>query len=91
MNENEIIHRIEDIISNEVLHRKVELSAGENIKISDLGIDSLRMLTLLTRIEIEFSITVEDEYWSLEKLSTVKELTQYIVDMFSKGENNEYL
>lgn len=91
MDKREVIHTIEDIISNEVLHRKIELSVGGNTSIGDLGIDSLKMLTLFTRIETVFSIIIEDEYWNLDKLSTVEDLVQFILDKLSKGEENDRL
>ena len=79
MNATQMIQQIKRLISNEVL---VGVNANEiddeASLIADLHLDSIQMIELVTSLENEFSIELEDEDLDLQFFSTVKALAEFV-------------
>jgi len=70
-----IKEKIVEILSLQLEIKKDEISDKSNL-ISDLGADSLDMIELIMAFEVEFGFEIPDE--EADKLSTVKEIEEYI-------------
>lgn len=84
MSDKSIQDRIKDLISNEVL---VGVSADEinddSALVEDLHLDSIQMIELITGLENEFDIILEDEDLDLEFFSTVNSLSDFVKSKMS--------
>ena len=79
MTEATIQDRIKRMISNEVLVGvSVDDIGNDASLISDLNLDSIQMLALITGLESEFDFMLDEEDLDLEKLSSVSRLTQFV-------------
>ena len=47
--------------------------------VDDLGFDSLAFINMVVAIENDYGITFNDEYINMEKLKTVKDVKNYLV------------
>jgi acyl carrier protein len=74
-----IENKIKDIIFKTMSKRKpIEISNEQSLGRDGVGLDSLEFLKLLTNIEKEFSIQIEDDYWSQEILNNISKIANYI-------------
>lgn len=81
MSENLTIEeRIKEIIITKIIPKRelIEIANGELLGTNGVGLDSLEFLKLLTYIEKEFSIQIEDDYWSQEILDNISKIANYI-------------
>ena len=79
MTEAGIYDTIKNMISNEVLVGvSVEEIGDDASLISDLNLDSIQMLSLITGLENAFDIMLDDEDLDLENLSSVKRLAEFV-------------
>jgi len=81
MSENlSIEDRIKEIIGTKIISRRklAEISNEQSLGTNGIGLDSLEFLKLLTCIEKEFSIQIEDDYWSQEILNNISKIANYI-------------
>lgn len=69
--ENDIIKIISNV--SEVPAKKIKL---ESNLISDLGLESLDLVTLVSEFEDKYKVTVEDK--DIKDLQTVKDIIDYI-------------
>ena len=51
--------------------------------VDDLGFDSLAFINMVVAIENDYGITFNDEYINMEKLKTVKDVKNYLVQIQS--------
>ena len=89
MTEPAIQDRIKRLISNEVL---VGVSAHEIDSdaslISELHLDSIQMIALITGLENEFNFVLDDDDLDLENLSTVNRLASFVKTKLSSEQLN---
>ncbi len=79
MTESTIHDKIKNMISNEVLVGVGVDDIGDDASlISDLNLDSIQMLALITGLESEFDIMLDDEDLDLENLSSVNRLAEFV-------------
>ncbi len=79
MGEPNIKEKIKTIISNEVLVGVgVDDIADDASLISDLGMDSIQVLALITGLESEFQLVLEEEDLDMEKLSSVNQIADFV-------------
>lgn len=81
MSENlSIENRIKEIIVTKIISKRksIEISNGQPLGTNGVGLDSLNFLKLLTCIEKEFSIQIEDDYWSQEVFNNISKIANYI-------------
>lgn len=79
MTEPTIQEKIKQMISNEVLVGVSVDEIGDDASlITDLNLDSIQMLSLITGLESEFSIMLDEEDLDLEKLSSVNRLADFV-------------
>jgi len=79
MTESTIQDKIKNMISNEVLVGVGVDDIGDDASlISDLNLDSIQMLALITGLESEFDIMLDDEDLDLENLSSVNRLAEFV-------------
>lgn len=81
MSENlSIENRIKEIIATKIMSKRksIEISNNQPLGVNGVGLDSLEFLKLLTCIEKEFSIQIEDDYWSQEVLNSISKIANYI-------------
>lgn len=82
MYRDEIINKILKVIQNEVFFGKMPpLDFNEPLGEEGVGIDSLNFLKLLTVLEKEFNMKIEDDYWDYNSLKTVNLITDYFHNM----------
>lgn len=67
MNRQEILEKVVELVNDTLDVDNVELNEGTNLK--DLGADSFDLLELVTALEDEFELTMDDE--DVEKIATV--------------------
>ena len=79
MTESTIQDKIKAMISNEVLVGVSVEEIGDDVSlISDLAMDSIQMLALITGLENEFDFILEDEDLDLDNLSSVNRLVEFV-------------
>ena len=79
MHELNIQEQIKAIISNEVLVGVSVDEIGDDVSlVSDLAMDSIQMLALITGLECEFGFMLEDEDLDMENLSSVSRIADFV-------------
>jgi len=79
MTESTIHDKIKKMISDEVLVGVSVDDIGDDASlISDLNLDSIQMLSLITGLESEFNIMLDEEDLDLENLSSVNKLAEFV-------------
>jgi len=79
MTESTVQEKIKRMISNEVLVGvSVEEIGGDASLVSDLAMDSIQMLALITGLENEFGFILEDEDLDMENLSSVNRIAEFV-------------
>lgn len=79
MSDTAIQNQIKRLISNEVLVGVgVDEIGSDDSLISDLHLDSIQMIALITGLENEFDFILEDEDLDMENLSTVNRLAEFV-------------
>ncbi len=79
MHELNIQEQIKTIISNEVLVGVSVDEIGDDASlVSDLAMDSIQMLALITGLETEFDFMLEDEDLDMENLSSVSRIADFV-------------
>lgn len=74
MNRQEILEKVVELINDTLDVDNVELNEDTNLK--DLGADSFDLLELVTALEDEFELTMDDE--DVEKIATVGQVVDAI-------------
>ena len=79
MIDNSIQDRIKNLICDGlVVGVALEDLNGDSSLINDLQLDSIQMIELITRLEDEFSIELDDEDFDFEVFSTINSLTNFV-------------
>lgn len=79
MTELNLQDKIKRMISNEVLVGvSVDEIGNDASLISDLNLDSIQMLALITGLEAEFDFILDEEDLDLENLSSVNRLAEFV-------------
>jgi len=72
--------KIKQMISDEVLVGVSVDEIGDDASlISDLNLDSIQMLSLITGLESGFNIMLDEEDLDLENLSSVNKLAEFVL------------
>lgn len=74
MNRQEILEKVVELVNDTLDVDNVELNEDTNLK--DLGADSFDLLELVTALEDEFELTMDDE--DVEKIVTVGQVVDAI-------------
>lgn len=74
MNRQEILKKVVELVNDTLDVDNVELNEDTNLK--DLGADSFDLLELVTALEDEFELTMDDE--DVEKIATVGQVVDAI-------------
>ena len=78
--------KIKNMISNEVLVGVSVDEIGDDASlISDLNLDSIQMLALITGLETEFGFTLDEDDLDLENLSSVNRLADFVEKKLAAG------
>ncbi len=78
--------KIKEMISNEVLVGVgVDEIGSDASLISDLAMDSIQMLALITGLENEFGFMLEDEDLDMENLSSVNKIAEFVAAKLNSG------
>lgn len=86
MTESAIQDKIKKMISNEVLVGVSVDEIGDDASlISDLNLDSIQMLALITGLETEFNFMLEEDDLDLENLSSVNRLAEFVEKKLAAG------
>lgn len=78
MSREGVIHRIINILRNNLAEAD-EIVINEVMISEALQVNSLVFLQLLTEIEKEFQIHIDDDYWEYEKLSSIDKIADYVI------------
>ena len=74
--------RITQIICNDIApHLQQESIEEESSLFDDLKLDSIKLVELLTRLENEFSIDLDEEDMGFEHFATIGTLSEFIDDV----------
>ncbi|MGB9790917.1 acyl carrier protein [Thermotoga caldifontis] len=76
MNRAQVFEKVATILSDKLGIKKDQIKEESNI-VKDLGADSLDLVDLVMAFEEEFGVKIADD--QLQKISTVKEVVDYIV------------
>ena len=80
MTDRTIQDKIKQMISDEVLVGVSVDEIGDDASlISDLNLDSIQMLSLITGLESGFNIMLDEEDLDLENLSSVNKLAEFVL------------
>lgn len=74
MNRQEILEKVVELVNDTLDVDNVEFSEDTNLK--DLGADSFDLLELVTALEDEFELTMDDD--DVEKIATVGQVVDAI-------------
>lgn len=79
MPDNTIEDRIKMVLTREAMvHKKPEEISNVASLIGNMGLDSIQIVELITGLEDEFDISMEDEELSLELFENVNSLAKFI-------------
>lgn len=54
----------------------------------DIGINSIEFIKIIAILETNFDIEFEDEFLNIERLPTLQNLVQYVVNLIKSEETN---
>lgn len=86
MDRQEVVNKIKEILLLLVdMEDNVELGEDDILNDGEWGIDSLIMVQIIVEIERAFDIKIEDEYLSMDFLSTIGSIADFVMEEKSKG------
>lgn len=62
----------------ELLSKRTSASVCETSTLKDLGMDSLDFVDFIIDLETEFIVEIPPEYFSIEEMGTVQQITEMI-------------
>ena len=72
-------HRIKDLLCREIILGITTGEVDDNASlVDDLALDSIQMIGLITALENEFEIELEDEDLDLQHFSTINSLAEFV-------------
>lgn len=74
---NNIFERVLEII-NKNLEQALTIEITPELKFTDLGVNSISIIKLITLVEVEFGIEFEDEKLNIDNFETVENFCDYI-------------
>ena len=85
MERQEVVNKIKEILLLLVdMEDEVELGEDDILNDGEWGIDSLIMVQIIVEIERAFDIKIEDEYLSMDFLSTIGSIAAFVMEEKSK-------
>lgn len=85
MERQEVVDKIKEILLLLVdMEDEVELGEDDILNDGEWGIDSLIMVQIIVEIERAFDIKIEDEYLSMDFLSTIGSIADFVMEEKSK-------
>ncbi len=75
MDRDEILQKIKDVISDQIAIDEDDIELDSSLE-DDLDVDSLDLLQIVTAIEDEFNVTIDDD--AFESVKTVGDAVNYI-------------
>ncbi len=85
MERQEVVNKIKEILLLLVdMEDEVELGEDDILNDGEWGIDSLIMVQIIVEIERAFDIKIEDEYLSMDFLSTIGSIADFVMEEKSK-------
>jgi len=85
MERQEVVNKIKEILLLLVdMEDNVELGEDDILNDGEWGIDSLIMVQIIVEIERPFDIKIEDEYLSMDFLSTIGSIADFVMEEKSK-------
>ncbi len=85
MERQEVVNKIKEILLLLVdMEDDVELGEDDILNDGEWGIDSLIMVQIIVEIERAFDIKIEDEYLSMDFLSTIGSIADFVMEEKSK-------
>lgn len=78
MSKEMVIQRTIDILKSNIAEAE-EVEINEEMVTEALQVNSLVFLQLLTEIEKEFNIHIEDDYWEYNKLNSIDKIADYVI------------
>ncbi len=85
MDRQEVVNKIKEILLLLVdMEDNVELGEDDILNDGEWGIDSLIMVQIIVEIERAFDIKIEDEYLSMDFLSTIGSIADFVMEEKSK-------
>ena len=85
MERQEVVNKIKEILLLLVdMEDEVELGEDDILNDGEWGIDSLIMVQIIVGIERAFDIKIEDEYLSMDFLSTIGSIADFVMEEKSK-------
>ncbi len=81
MERQEVVNKIKEILLLLVdMEDDVELGEDDILNDGEWGIDSLIMVQIIVEIERAFDIKIEDEYLSMDFLSTIGSIADFVME-----------
>lgn len=81
MERQEVVNKIKEILLLLVdMEDNVELGEDDILNDGEWGIDSLIMVQIIVEIERAFDIKIEDEYLSMDFLSTIGSIADFVME-----------
>ena len=81
MDRQEVVNKIKEILLLLVdMEDNVELGEDDILNDGEWGIDSLIMVQIIVEIERAFDIKIEDEYLSMDFLSTIGSIADFVME-----------
>lgn len=81
MDRQEVVNKIKEILLLLVdMEDDVELGEDDILNDGEWGIDSLIMVQIIVEIERAFDIKIEDEYLSMDFLSTIGSIADFVME-----------
>ena len=82
MDRQEVVNKIKEILLLLVdMEDNVELGEDDILNDGEWGIDSLIMVQIIVEIERAFDIKIEDEYLSMDFLSTIGSIADFVMEI----------
>ena len=88
MNKEQIAEQVREIIQLFVITEddcSIVISDYELLQGEDFGLDSLALVQIIIEIERRFDIEIDDEYLTMDFLSSIAAITEFIFDIMEGG------
>lgn len=94
MNKNEIVSELKEIIltfinieDNDILINDID--EDDILYDGEFGLDSASLINMIVEIERRFSITIDDEFFSMDMLSSLNSISELILQCLENANRKD--
>ena len=75
----DIFNKTKELVYNEIKEGEIDLTP--DLKLSEIGVNSITFIKIIVTIEETFDIEFEDDYLDYEQFDTIQDVCDYIAQL----------